>query len=180
MDYSQYSLFTLSFISPFLFLFFNILFVYLGCSGSLLLHVGSLQLQQAGATLHCVARTSHCDGFSYYRAEALGAQASVVAAREFRSCGTQAQLLKDKRDLLRPEIKAMSPELAGIFLTTGPREVFLFLFFHNTCNYLTCYMIFICLCFFSIVEFQEFLFFSTPTLPAQVVPGILLKFNLCF
>ena len=183
MDYNQYSLFTLSFITHFLFLFFNILFVYLGCSGSLLLRVGFLYLQRVGflylqATPYCGARTSHCGGFSYCRAQALGAQASVVAAHKFRSCGTQAQLLKDKCDLLRPEIKATSPALAGLFLTTGPREVFLFL--HNTCNYLTCYFIFICLCIFSIIEFQELLFFSTPTLPAQVVPGILLKFDWCF
>ena len=70
-------------LSSFLFLFVIILFlkinlfIYLhfifGCIGSL--------LQRTGATLCCSARASHCGGFSCCRARALGARASVVAAR---------------------------------------------------------------------------------------------------
>ena len=61
---------------------FICLFIYFGgCVGSLLLLAGFLQLQQAGATLGCGARASHCGGFSCCGAQALGAQASVVAAR---------------------------------------------------------------------------------------------------
>ena len=42
------------------------------------------------ATLRGGARVSHCSGFSCYRAQALGARASVVAARGFSSYGSQA------------------------------------------------------------------------------------------
>ena len=45
---------------------------------------------RAGATLHCGVRASHCGGFFCCRARALGARASVVAARRLSSCGTQA------------------------------------------------------------------------------------------
>ena len=45
-----------------------------GCVGSLLLCTGFLQLQQAGVTLRCGARASHCGGFSCCRAWALGAR----------------------------------------------------------------------------------------------------------
>ena len=74
--------------------FFSLnLFIYLffGCVGSLLLHAGFLWLWQMGATLHGGARASHCGGFSCCGARALGAWASVVAARGLSSCGTQAQ-----------------------------------------------------------------------------------------
>ena len=43
---------------------------------------------ERGATLHCDARASHCSVFSCCRAWALGAWASVVAARGFSSCGS--------------------------------------------------------------------------------------------
>ena len=42
------------------------------------------------ATLHCGAQASHCGGFSYCGARALGAWASVVVARGLSSCGLQA------------------------------------------------------------------------------------------
>ena len=42
------------------------------------------------ATLCCGAWASHCGGFSCCGARALGAQASVVAARGLSSCGSQA------------------------------------------------------------------------------------------
>ena len=63
--------------------FFNI-FIYLfifGCIGSLLLCVGFLWLQRAGATICCCVRASHCGGFSCCGARALGVRASVVVAR---------------------------------------------------------------------------------------------------
>ena len=71
--------------SSVLFFFFINLFTYLfifGRTGSSLLHAGFLQLRQAGATLPCGARASHCGGFSCCKARALGVQASVVVARE--------------------------------------------------------------------------------------------------
>ena len=52
---------------------------------SLLLRVGFLQLQGAGATLRCGVRASHCGGFSYWGAQAVGTRASTVAARGFSS-----------------------------------------------------------------------------------------------
>ena len=75
--------------------FFN-KFIYLfifGCVGSSLLHVGFLQLQQAGATLCCGAWASHCGAFSCCRAQALGTRASVVAVGGLSSCGGWAQQL---------------------------------------------------------------------------------------
>ena len=110
---------------------FMYLFIY-GCIGSSLLHAGFLQLWRAGATLRCGAPASHCGGFSYYGAQALSVQASVVAARglssccsralecRLSSCGAQAQLLHSMWDLPGPGIKPMSPALAGGFLTTAP------------------------------------------------------------
>ena len=46
--------------------------------------------RQAGATLRCGARASHCSDFSCCGARALGARASVVVARRLSSCGSQA------------------------------------------------------------------------------------------
>ena len=43
-----------------------------------------------GATYHFGARAAHCGGFSCRRAQALGAQASVVVARGLSSCGSRA------------------------------------------------------------------------------------------
>ena len=111
--------------------FFN-LFIYLGCIGSSLLHVGFPQLQRAGATLHCRAQASHCGGFCCCGAWALGARASVVVARglsscgswalerRLSSCGAQAQLLRGMWDLPGPGLKPMSSALVGKFLITVP------------------------------------------------------------
>ena len=89
-------------------------------------------MRQAGATLHCVARASHCSGFSCCGARALGARTSAVAVGRLRSCGSQALerrlsscgaralLLCGMWDLPGPEIEPVSPELAGRFLTTVP------------------------------------------------------------
>ena len=57
----------------------NYLFIYLfiifGCVGSSFLCKGSLQLRQAGATLHHGARASHYRGLSCCGAQAPDAQA---------------------------------------------------------------------------------------------------------
>ena len=68
-------------------------FFFLGYIGSLLLHVGFLQLWRVGATLHCGARASHCSGFSCCGAWALGAWASVVAAHRLSSRGVRASVV---------------------------------------------------------------------------------------
>ena len=107
------------------------LFIF-GWAGSSLLHVGFLQLWREGATLCCSARAPHCSGFSCCRAWALGSWASVVVAhgvsscgsraleRRLSSCGARAQLLCGMWDLPGPGIEAVSPALAGRFLTTAP------------------------------------------------------------
>ena len=56
----------------------------------LLLHTGFLYLLQAGSTLCCGVRASHCGGFSCCGPRALGMWASVVVAHGFSSCGSQA------------------------------------------------------------------------------------------
>ena len=43
-----------------------------------------------GATLRCGTRASHCSGFSYCGARALGMRASIVVTRRLSSCGSQA------------------------------------------------------------------------------------------
>ena len=75
----------LLFIYLFKFIYF-ILFIF-GCIGSSLLCAGFLQLQRAGATLHCSVRSPHC-GFSCCRAWALGAWALVVVACGLQSAGS--------------------------------------------------------------------------------------------
>ena len=63
-------------------------FFFFVCVGSSLLRAGFLWLRRAGATLRCGVRASRCGGFSCCRAQALGAWASVVAARGLSSYGT--------------------------------------------------------------------------------------------
>ena len=75
--------------NQFLFNLFIDLFIF-GCVGSSLLCTGLLCLRQAGATLHCGARASHCGVFSCCGAQALGMQASVVVACRLSSCGSRA------------------------------------------------------------------------------------------
>ena len=87
---------------------------------------------RAGATLPCGARTSHCGGFSYCGARALGARASVVVVRglsscgsralerRLSSCGARASFFCSMWDLPRPGLEPVSPALAGGFLTTEP------------------------------------------------------------
>ena len=72
------------------FFFLINLFIFFGCVGSSLLRTGFLYLWQAGATLCCGVRASHCCGFSICGAWAPDAQASVVAAHWLSSCGSWA------------------------------------------------------------------------------------------
>ena len=70
-----------------LFLFFWLRWVFVAaCRLSL--------VWQVGATLRCGVQASHYGGFSCCEALALGAQASVVAARGLISCGTRALELR--------------------------------------------------------------------------------------
>ena len=114
------------------FIYLRIYVFIFGCVGSSLLRVGFLLLRRAGATLRCGAWASHCNGFSYCRAWALGVRASVVVARglsscgsralerRLSSCGARAQLLRGTWDLPGPRIEPVSPALAGGFLITVP------------------------------------------------------------
>ena len=93
--------------------------------------MGFLLLQRAGATLRCSARASHCGGFSFCRARALGTRASVVVARGLSSCGARAQLLHGMWDLPGPGLEPLSPALAGRFFTTAPPGKSLFGIFEH-------------------------------------------------
>ena len=98
-----------------------------------------------GLCFRCGAQPSHCSGFSYCGAWALGVRPSVVVAHglsscgswaldcRLSSCGTQAQLLRGMWDLPGPGLEPVSPALAGGFLTTAPpgkpQNFFRFFFF---------------------------------------------------
>ena len=56
----------------------------------LLLCVGFLSLQSAGATLCCSVWSSHCSGFWCWGAQALGTWAALVAAWGCSSCSSWA------------------------------------------------------------------------------------------
>ena len=89
------------------FLFFDV-FIYLsicGCTGSLLLYVGFLQLQRAWAPLAVCGL--------------LIAVASLVVELGLSS-GAWAQLPCGVWNPLRPGIKHVSPASASTFLTSGP------------------------------------------------------------
>ena len=118
-------------VSIIFFLIFILLFIYLlfGCVGSLLLHMGFLQLRRAGATLHCGEWASHCSGFSCCGARALSTGSKHVGfsscgtwalERRLSSCGAWAQLLCGMWDLPGPGLELVSPAWAGGFLTTAP------------------------------------------------------------
>ena len=98
-------------------------FFFFGCVGSSLLHVCSSLVVVRGLL---IAVASHC------RAQAPGAQTSVVVAHglsscsswalqhRLSSCGARASLLHSMWDLPGLGLKPMSPALAGGFLTTAP------------------------------------------------------------
>ena len=68
--------------TAFLFFFkkFIYLFIYFWLHWVFVAAHGLSLVATNGATLHCSVRASHCGGFSYCGARALGAQASVVVA----------------------------------------------------------------------------------------------------
>ena len=68
----------------------------------------------------CGAWASLCHGFACCRVQALGVQASVLAAHGLSSCGTWAYMPHYMWDLPRPRIESMSPALAGGLKTSGP------------------------------------------------------------
>ena len=80
------------------FFFFNLFYLFIyGCVGSSFLCEGFLQLRRAGATLHPVARASHCRRLSCCGAQAPDAQAQqlwltgLVALRHVGSSQTRAR-----------------------------------------------------------------------------------------
>ena len=112
------------FVYSFFFFFNKFIYLFLAALG-LCCCAGFLQLWQAGATLPCSARASHCGGFSLLRS--LGSRRASFSccgtrALECRlsSCGAWAQLLRGMWDLPGPGLKPVSPALAGGFLTTAP------------------------------------------------------------
>ena len=86
LSFSVFSLFSRTFF------FFNkfILFIYFWLCGVFVAARGLSLVWRAGAALRCGAWASHCGGFSCCGARALGAWASVVAARRLSSCGSRA------------------------------------------------------------------------------------------
>ena len=109
---------------------FKNVFIIFGCAGSLLLHIGFLQLLQAGATLSCCTWASHCSGFSVvehrlqaHELQQLQHMASVVEARGSQRAWAQQQQCKDLIapgyvGFPGPGIKNVSPALASGFLST--------------------------------------------------------------
>ena len=75
-----------------------------------------------GLLSSCDVCASHYSGFSCCRAQALGVQASVVAARGLSSFDTWALLLRSIWDLPRPGVEHMFSALGGGLLTSGPPE----------------------------------------------------------
>ena len=103
------------------------LFIFiLACTGFSLLCRVSLQLQWAGATLHCGVQASYCSGFSCCRAQALGVWASVVAACGLGSWSCGSQSLEcglsscGMWDVPGADTEPVSPALKGKFLSAVP------------------------------------------------------------
>ena len=88
-------------------------------AGSSLLHVGFLSWW-VEATLPCGAQASHCGGFFYCGAQALGPAGFSTAAWILSGCSVGASLPCGMWDLPGPGIKPVSSALVGRFLTTGP------------------------------------------------------------
>ena len=77
-------------------------------------------VSRACSSLRCTGFSCHSGGFHGRAAQALGRQASVIAAPGLRSCGASTKLLHSMWNLLGPGIKPSSPGLAGRFLSIGP------------------------------------------------------------
>ena len=95
-----------------------------GCTGSLLLCSGFLQLQWVGATLHCSVQASHCSGFSCCGAQILGTWASVFAAQGLNRCSAWALIAHAMCSLPGPGTEPMSPALSdGVLSTVSPGKL---------------------------------------------------------
>ena len=103
-------------------------FFFFGFVGSSFLCAGFLWLRWVGTTLHCSARASSCSGFSWCRAWALGAQASVDAATQAQELWHMGLCVPWHVNLPGPGIKPTSPALSVGFLFTIPRGKFYMLF----------------------------------------------------
>ena len=106
--YIQFFLGSFSLVSYPLPLLKKIIYFIFGCAGSLLLCVGFLQLQRAGAALQL-----WCAAF-------LQRQLLLLWCMGFSSRGAQVQLLSGMWDLPGPGIKPLSPVLTDEFLATVP------------------------------------------------------------
>ena len=121
--------FTASLISLCHFLFvFNVIYLFIGCAGSLLL-LGLFSGCSEGGHSLVVVQASSCSGFSCCGAQALGLQGlgfssggSPGLEHRFSSCDARVQLLSAMQDFPRSVIEPLSPALAGGFFTTEPSE----------------------------------------------------------
>ena len=94
-------------------LFFIYLFIYFWLHWVFVAVCGLSVVRQAGATLGCGVRASHCGGFSCCGAQALQCTGSVVVAHGL-SCSVACGIFLDQGS------NPVSPALAGGFLTTEP------------------------------------------------------------
>ena len=96
------------------FFFFNLIHFIFDCAGSSLLPGLSSSCNEWGLLCSFSACTSHCSGFSCRGARALGLAGSADVVPGLSCLGARGILDSS------PEIKPVSPALAGEFLTTGP------------------------------------------------------------
>ena len=73
-----------------------VLFIYFGCTGSLLLHMDFVQLRRMGATLRCCVQAFHCSSFFCWRAQRASwlpelGHAGLVAPGHVKSSQTRDQ-----------------------------------------------------------------------------------------
>ena len=94
------------------------LFNCFGCAGPLVLQMGFLYLQPAGAALCCGTRAPHCTGFSCCGAQALG-HAGFSSCSGFSGCDSQAQ----EHRLSSMEHGLRCSMAGGIFLHQGSISV---------------------------------------------------------
>ena len=108
----------------FVFLIYKFLFFFLGVLSPLLCWLFSSCGEQ-GLLSRCTAQISHCRGFSYCGAQAIGhvgfsSWGSWTLQHKLNKDGAQDQLLCELWDLPRSGIESMSPALWGGFFTTEP------------------------------------------------------------
>ena len=103
----------------------SVLFLSFGCSGSSLLCVGFLYLQEAWAALQMRCSASACCVFPCCRAR---------AQYRLSGCDAQAQFPHSMGNLPGPGVELMSPALAGGFLTLGPPAKSVLFCFKQTLN----------------------------------------------